>query len=214
MIEAIETVLTIAFAAVALLSGVGFVLFRQPVYAALSFATAVLAASALYILQNAAYVAAATMVVYAGATIIIFLFVLMFAQHSHLQSYELKYSNLGVALVASLCLCLLLGYAVTTRGQIASGPPLLVQPPTGSAPTSAPPASGEPLPSETKVDSQQSRAVPTATDSSVAALGRVTYTRYLWSIELAGTLLLIAAGGAIVIAHREPHAIQTTGASL
>jgi NADH:ubiquinone oxidoreductase subunit 6 (subunit J) len=70
------------------------------------------------------------------------------------------------------------------------------------------------LPSETKVESQESRAVPIATDSSVAALGRVTYTRYLWSIELAGTLLLIAAGGAIVIAHREPHAIQTTGASL
>ncbi len=39
---------------------------------------------------------------------------------------------------------------------------------------------------------------------SVVALGRVLYTRYLWTIELAGTLLLIAAGGAIVIAQREP----------
>jgi NADH:ubiquinone oxidoreductase subunit 6 (subunit J) len=44
-------------------------------------------------------------------------------------------------------------------------------------------------------------------------LGRVTYTRYLWSIELAGTLLLIAAGGAILIAQREPHTAQSTGVS-
>jgi NADH-quinone oxidoreductase subunit J len=211
MIVAIETSLTIAFAGVALLAAVAFVLFRQPVYSALSFATAVLAAAGLYILQDAAYVAAATMVIYAGATIIIFLFVLMFAQHSHLQAYELKYSNLGVAFVASLCLTLLLGYAVTTRGQVAGGPQQMVIPPSGSAPTSSPQAKDSRLPSESKVDSEQSRAVATKADASVAALGRVTYTRYLWSIELAGTLLLIAAGGAIIIAHREPHAIQSTG---
>ena len=103
MIETIETFVTLLFAGLALLASAGFILFRQPVYAAVSFTATVLFASVLYIMLSAAYVAAATMVIYAGATIIIFLFVLMFAQHSNLQHYELKYSNLLPALVAHQC---------------------------------------------------------------------------------------------------------------
>ena len=217
MIEAIEVFLTVLFAAATLLAGVGFVLFRHPVYAALSFTAAVLAATGLYVLQNAAYAAAATMVIYAGATIIIFLFVLMFAQHSHLQMYELKYSNLGVALVASLCLVMLLGYAVTTRDEIAMGPPRWLGP--TPSPVANPAAADAPRSAMTQLpavptDSSGQPVNVSQRDDSVAALGRVLYTRYLWSIELAGTLLLIAAGGAITIAHREPHAIQSTGVPL
>lgn len=202
MLEVIETVLTLVFSGVALLAAVGFVVFRHSVYAALCFTAAVLAASGLYILHNASYVAAATMVIYAGATIIIFLFVLMFAQHSQLQHFELQYSNLGIALVASTCLTLLLGYAVSTRGDM-SGGPLMVSPPTERA----------------REAEDQAIAVDAATPAAkhpgtaVVDLGRVTYTRYLWSIELAGTLLLIAAGGAIIIAQREPHTVQSTGVS-
>ena len=224
MIEAIETFLHAVFAAIALLAGVGFVLFRQPVHAALSFATSVLAAAGLYILQDAAYVAAATMVIYAGATIIIFLFVLMFAQHSHLQAYELKYSNLGVAMFASLCLFALLAFAVTTRspfvqsGQISfdsSGAPLPAVDVTSSSglsvATNVEPARSADSTADRTADRTQT--APLRGDMSVAALGNVAYTRYLWSIELAGTLLLIAAGGAIIIAQREPHAVQSTGVS-
>ncbi len=115
MIETIETFVTALFAGLALLASAGFIVFRQPVYAAVSFAATVLSASVLYIMLSAAYIAAATMVIYAGATIIIFLFVLMFAQHSNLQQYELKYSNLAPAIVASVALVLLLGYAISTR---------------------------------------------------------------------------------------------------
>ena len=218
MIEAIELFLTGLFAAITLLAGVAFVVFRHPVYAALSFTAAVLAATGLYVLQNAAYVAAATIVIYAGATIIIFLFVLMFAQHSHLQTYELKYSNLGVAVVASLCLVLLLSYAVTTRDRIAiasSQPQARVaNSVTDSAALGSQSTSATQSASPTADDGGGPQSAGERRDNSVAALGRVLYTRYLWSIELAGTLLLIAAGGAITIAHREPNAIQSTGAPL
>lgn len=217
MIETIETILTILFAGVALLTGIGFVVFRQPVYSALSFTATVLAATGLYILQDAPYLAAATMVIYAGATIIIFLFVLMFAQHSHLQAYELKYSNLAVSVVASVALVLLLGYAIGTREQIRSGMPLVVSTTASQQPTSAAAGNtqtGEGAGMAAAATPSGSRGnVITQPDMSVAALGRVTYTRYLWAIELAGTLLLIAAGGAIIIAHREPNAVQSTGVS-
>jgi NADH-quinone oxidoreductase subunit J len=203
----------VIFSAIALLAGVGFVLFRQPVYAALSFATAVLAAAGLYILQDAAYVAAATMVIYAGATIIIFLFVLMFAQHSHLQAYELKYSNLGVAMFASLCLFALLAFAVSTRSAIVAngqGPfdNSMARSTIGSSSAVSAQQTGA-----ADVTSDRTSTAPAPGDTSVAALGNITYTRYLWSVELAGTLLLIAAGGAIIIAQREPHAVQSTGVS-
>jgi len=215
MIEAIETILTLGFSVITLLAAVGFVLFRQPVYAALCFTVAVLAATGLYVLQNASYVAAATIVIYAGATIIIFLFVLMFAQHSQLQAYELKCSNLPVALVASTCLALLLGYAVTTRPQ--------VDKPLSAARTAAATAEQSPEKPNSAADqatpatasgaaSVETPAVATA-GMTVADLGRVAYTRYLWTIELAGTLLLVAAGGAIFIAQRHYHSTSSGAAA-
>ena len=194
MIEAIETILTLGLSLLAILAAAGFVIFRQPVYAALAFATTVLVAAAIYVLQGASYVAAATMVIYAGATIIIFLFVLMFAQRSQLQLYELKYSNLGVSIIASVCMVLLLCYAVSSRnsGNAAMKDMKL-------------PAVASETPSETTI-----QAAPPAAPR-VADLGRVTYTRYLWSIELAGTLLLVAAGGAIVIAQRDSQLASRIG---
>ncbi len=198
MIETIETVVTMLFAGFALLAGAGFILFRQPVYAAVSFTATVLSASVLYIMLGAAYVAAATMVIYAGATIIIFLFVLMFAQHSNLQQYELKYSNLLPAIVASVSLVLLLGYAITTRNNVDSGITFLPMPPQAATPAPA-----DATAATTNESNQAEPARLPGSDLSVVALGRVLYTRYLWTIELAGTLLLVAACGAIAIAQRE-----------
>lgn len=197
MIETIETFVTALFAGLALLASAGFIVFRQPVYAAVSFAATVLSASVLYIMLSAAYIAAATMVIYAGATIIIFLFVLMFAQHSNLQHYELKYSNLAPAIVASVALVLLLGYAISTRNNVDSGITYLPQPPQAAPAVTTAPAT----PTESTAASAPAR-LP-GPDMSVVGLGRVLYTRYLWTIELAGTLLLVAACGAIAIAQRE-----------
>lgn len=220
MIETIETFVTALFAGLALLASAGFIVFRQPVYAAVSFAATVLSASVLYIMLSAAYIAAATMVIYAGATIIIFLFVLMFAQHSNLQQYELKYSNLAPAIVASVALVLLLGYAISTRNNVNAGITYLPQPPQEAAPATNVPATSVPA---TNVPSNMLPATPGESkeaaaparlpgpDLSVVGLGRALYTRYLWTIELAGTLLLVAACGAIAIAQRETN--SQTGAS-
>lgn len=202
MLETIETFVTLLFAGLALLASAGFILFRQPVYAAVSFTATVLFASVLYIMLSAAYVAAATMVIYAGATIIIFLFVLMFAQHSNLQHYELKYSNLLPALIATVSLVLLLGYAVSTRNNVNSGITYLPMPPQALTPV--PPASSNARTVDGSDDTVIQPARLPGPDMSVVALGRVLYTRYLWTIELAGTLLLVAACGAIMIAQREP----------
>lgn len=75
-----ETVLFYAFSGIAVLAGGLLVTLRNPAYAALSFALVVLSTCGLFLLQAAPFLMAATTIIYAGAIIVTFLFVLMLAQ--------------------------------------------------------------------------------------------------------------------------------------
>lgn len=159
----IERALMLAFSTITVYGAIGFVSFRQPVHSALGFAVAVLASCGVYMLLSAPFIAVATTIIYAGATIIIFLFVLMFAQRTHAQTYDIRLSAPIPALVVSVLLLILLLHAFQ------------------ELPKSEP---------------------STADASRVAGLGRTMYVEYLWTVELAGALLLLATIGAIVIAQR------------
>ena len=54
--------------------------FRSPVYCAIWFALSLLGTAALFLFQGAQFLGVATIVVYAGAILVTFLFVLMLAQ--------------------------------------------------------------------------------------------------------------------------------------
>jgi NADH:ubiquinone oxidoreductase subunit 6 (subunit J) len=75
-----ETVLFCVFSAIALVAGGLLVTQRNPARAALSFALVVLATCGLFLLLAAPFLMAATVIVYAGAIVVTFLFVLMLAQ--------------------------------------------------------------------------------------------------------------------------------------
>jgi NADH:ubiquinone oxidoreductase subunit 6 (subunit J) len=75
-----ETFLFYVFAAVAVISGCLLITQRNPARAALSFALVVLSSCGLFLLQAAPFLMAATVIIYAGAIIVTFLFVLMLAQ--------------------------------------------------------------------------------------------------------------------------------------
>jgi NADH:ubiquinone oxidoreductase subunit 6 (subunit J) len=75
-----EVVLFYAFSAVAVVSGALLVTQRNPARAALSFALVVLSTCGLFLLLAAPFLMAATIIIYAGAIIVTFLFVLMLAQ--------------------------------------------------------------------------------------------------------------------------------------
>ena len=55
---------------------------KNPVYSALWFALVTLAVCGLFLLNSAPFLAASTIIVYAGAIIVTFLFVIMLAQQS------------------------------------------------------------------------------------------------------------------------------------
>ncbi len=246
----LELWLAYGFCSIAVVLAVSFVLIKHPVHAALSFACVVLAAAGVYLLQDAAFVAASTVVVYAGATIIIFMFVLMFAQQTNLLDYDTQKQNpiaaavVAIALAATVIAVALKEFpkletqlakkaavVAIADAAVADGATASSTTPGDVVATSGEPAAeavksaeSEPVAAlggsepnalalndsaagEAKSDAE-TVAEPTLEQDrfTVAKLGVAFYTRYLLAIEIAGTLLLVATIGAVVIAQRVPQA--------
>lgn len=204
------------FSAGALASGVLMITARNPVYGALWFALTTLSTCGLFLTQSAPFLAAATVIVYAGAVIVTFLFVIMLARQSGSAGYDQKSQN---AVIASLCSFLLIG-AITRTLQteavnISRPTPAAVEAKTqtGGVTTSEQPRSntmslelsaeaGQAPPEPDPIPNYLSKADATTPVGSLRGLGRSLFSDYLFAVELAGTLLLVASIGAIAIAPR------------
>jgi len=177
-----ESILFWIFASGALASAVLMITSRNPVYAALWFALVTLSTCGLFLLQSAPFLAAATIVVYAGAIVVTFLFVMMLAQQGGATVYDQRSRQPLAATVAAF---LLLGALLYTLDrwdrQTEAGTTMNTAAATAN-PLSRPPAD-EPI-------------------DTMHALGRSMFGDYLFAVELAGTVLLIAAIGAIAMAPR------------
>jgi NADH-quinone oxidoreductase subunit J len=77
-----QTILFYGFSGVGIVAGVLLVTQSNPVRAALSFALVILSTCGLFLLQAAPFLMAATTIVYAGAIIVTFAFVIMLARQS------------------------------------------------------------------------------------------------------------------------------------
>ena len=112
-----ETVLFYAFSGIAIVSGALLVTQRNPARAALSFALVVLSTCGLFLLLAAPFLMAATIIVYAGAIVVTFLFVLMLAQQEGLSDADARSREpllatlTGFVLLGALLYVLKLGYA-------------------------------------------------------------------------------------------------------
>ncbi len=171
-----ETVLFYAFAGLAVISGGLLITQRNPVHAALSFALVVLSTCGLFLLQAAPFLMAATIIVYAGAIVVTFLFVIMLAQQAGLSNADARSREPLLSVMAGFVLLGTLLYVLSRHFDPAQ-PGMLAAPMANEPPRH--------LPAE-----------------NVAALGRTLFTEYLIPVELGGTLLLVATVGAIVIAGR------------
>jgi NADH:ubiquinone oxidoreductase subunit 6 (subunit J) len=100
----VETILFYIFAGLAILFGGSMITQRNPVHAALSFAMVVLSTCGLFLLQAAPFLMAATIIIYAGAIIVTFLFVIMLAQQAGLSSADQRSREPFLATVAAFVL--------------------------------------------------------------------------------------------------------------
>lgn len=180
--ESAQRILFAAFATAALLSAILMITNRNPVYSALWFALATLGVCGLFLMQSAPFLAAATVIVYAGAIVVTFVFVIMLAQQSGATVYDQRSRQPFLATVFGvLLLGALMAMLKSTRDDdlhFMDG-----QPPVAAANLFSRPAKNEQL-------------------GTVLKLGRSLFGDYLFAVELAGTLLLVATIGAIAIAPR------------
>ena len=91
------------FAAVTLVGGIGVVLCKNPVSAAFSMIVSFLGIAALFILLNAYLAGIVQVLVYAGAIMVLFLFIIMLMDINAEKRRNLNYPmNVGSALIVGL----------------------------------------------------------------------------------------------------------------
>jgi NADH-quinone oxidoreductase subunit J len=96
-----ETVIFYAFAAVLLASGLRVITARNPVHGALFLVLAFFTAAGLWLLLGAEFLAIALVVVYVGAVMVLFLFVVMMLDINLEQVREGFWRNLPLAIVVA-----------------------------------------------------------------------------------------------------------------
>ena len=193
---------------VAVISAAATIVSRSPVYAAIWFAMSLAGVAGVLLVLGAQFLGVATIVVYAGAILVMFLFVLMLAQPAGLAPYD-RVSN--EPFLSALAGAVLLGVLSLSIGRLSAGPSTCCELPSrGSAtPATATPstAAGVATPAAPNTTAAAAAgAISTATDplakNHVARLGGELFGRHLVAVEAAGVLLLVALIGAIAVVSR------------
>jgi NADH-quinone oxidoreductase subunit J len=172
-----ETFVFYAFSAVAIGASTLVIGQRNPMYSVLLLIAAFAALSALYIQLDAPFVAVAQIIIYAGAIMVLFLFVVMLLNAPREDAAEwdrthpLHHPNIGRfgALLAGL-LIVQLAWALAKVNELDA--------PIGS-----------------RADN--------VSVGSVVEMGRVLFTRHTFAFEATSVLILVAMVGAVVLARRE-----------
>jgi NADH-quinone oxidoreductase subunit J len=169
-------------ATVTVASAIAAVTFRKPVYCAIWFGQTLVGTAGLFLFLGAQFLAVATLVVYAGAILVTFLFVLMLAQPEGRAmcdrvSWEALLAAAGGVVMVSV-LSMTIGN-VFTQATAATPAAILTTP------------------------SPQQLADGVLTNEHVARLGGELFGRHLIAVEVAGTLLLVALVGAAVIINHD-----------
>lgn len=194
---ATQTFMFYLFGAGAVGSAALMITHHNPVYAALWFALATLCTCGLFLLRSAPFLAAATVIVYAGAIIVTFLFVIMLARQHGAPLYDRQAARPFLTTVVAFAM--LGGVLYTLREwdggartedgrPVVRGETLL----TSRYLTTPIAAEANPL----------NRPIENAELGTMRGLGRSLFGDYLFAVEIAGTLLLVAAVGAIALSPR------------
>jgi NADH-quinone oxidoreductase subunit J len=100
-------------AALAVIGSAAAITARKPVYTAIWFAGSLLGVSGLFLFQNAQFLGVATVVVYAGAIVVTFLFVLMLANsEGHTRYDRISWGKLVVPVSVLLAMTLVVSVAM------------------------------------------------------------------------------------------------------
>jgi len=193
---------------VAVISAAATIVSRSPVYAAIWFALSLAGVAGVLLVLGAQFLGVATIVVYAGAILVMFLFVLMLAQPAGLAPYD-RVSN--EPFLSALAGAVLLGVLSLSIGRLSAGPATCCELPSraSATPLTTTPSAATDVATPAAANATAppaAGAISTATDplaeNHVARLGGELFGRHLVAVEAAGVLLLVALIGAIAVVSR------------
>jgi NADH-quinone oxidoreductase subunit J len=167
------------FAAIAVASAVMVITSRNSVHSVLYLILCFFNAAGLFILLGAEFLAMILVVVYVGAVMVLFLFVVMMLD---IDFAELRQGMLNYLPVGATIGLILLVELILALGTWA------VSPEAGRA-------AAAPIP-------------PLDALSNTEALGRILYTKYVYFFQAAGMVLLVAMIGAIVLTLRHKEGVK------
>jgi NADH-quinone oxidoreductase subunit J len=156
---------------ISLAGAIGMVLFRNAVHSALSLAATMICLGAMYVVEQGPFIGLVQIIVYTGAIMILFLFVLMLVGRDSSDSLvEVLRGQRWAALLAGIAFALLVALTIGRAF-------------TDTTPTNL--------------------AAANAGGTNVNSLAAKIFKDYLFAFELTSALLIVAAVGAMVLAHTE-----------
>ena len=163
------------FAALSVFGALGVLFLKNPIHCALSLVGTFFCLGSIYVMLNAEFVAVIQVLIYAGAIMVLFLFVLMLLSSLDTEQSSNKWST-GKILAGLLSLGIFVQIAyLFTGNELKLG------------------TKGE-YPIEVVEEI-----------GSITLIGRLLFTDYILSFEIIVILLLVAVIGAVVIAKRKFH---------
>ena len=183
-----ETAVFWILAPIAVIFALGMVFSRHTVHSALMLGGVMLILAVFYAAQDAPFLAFVQVIVYTGAVMMLFLFVLMLVGVDTKDSLvETLRGQRFAGVVAAIGFLLLLFTGIVNAGiHVSKG-----------------------LNSVNSADDQPTRGVQYA-GGNVYQIAKLLFDRYVFAFEATSALLITAALGAMVLAHRQRHAPRPT----
>ena len=169
-----ENVFFILFAGMALGGALSVILQRSPLYSALSLIVTFVATAALFVMLNAQFLAALQLIVYAGAIIVLFVFVIMLLNvRTEVGRLDAHRGLRWVGAPLAVLTCAIVAWAIygATR-------------PAGAS------------------DATIYKSPRSVVAGRVETVGHDLFTRYLLPFEATSVLIIMAIVGSIVLARR------------
>ena len=188
----VQSALFYAFSAVLLFAAFRVITARNPVHAALYLVLAFFQASGVWMLLKAEFLSISLVLVYVGAVMVLFLFVVMMLDinmDSIRQGFWKHFplaATVGAVIALELAAVLMSGFRISEPQQAAALVPL----------------TPEVVASATNVASAAAGHVVVPQVSNTKALGILLYTEYLYPVQVAAIILLVALIAAIALTLR------------
>ena len=195
----LEPFLFFVFAVLCVAGSLGMLVSRSPVASALWMVQTMLAIACLYLTLNAAFIGVVQILVYAGAIMVLFLFVIMLLNLEEMPRLSAFTWTRAAAFVGGVCVLALLLTVIATRADLL--------PETGIgvavAVVETEPAEVFVAPGGEIVAFDPAEAVAVPFDpTSVERIGVALLTRHAFTLEIVGALLLAATIGAVLLAKK------------